>query len=110
MEPRYESPHHLSDGEFDTPDTTSITPSSSVPNAFGRMMAGGLSANFQRDAIKLFPHSDSSHESSIVTVDLKNGTVVVEWAGSPLLRLKLKSLKCLQMPGTATTLTKSSKG
>jgi hypothetical protein len=76
----------LSDDEFDTPDTASIIPSSSVPNAFGRMMAGGLSASFQHYAIKHFPHSDSSHESSIVTVDLKNGTVVVEWAGSPLLR------------------------
>jgi hypothetical protein len=70
---------------------------------------GGLSASFQHDAIKLLPHSDSSHESSIVTVDLRNGTVIVEWTGSPLLRLKLKSLKCFQMPGTAATFTKSSK-
>lgn len=69
---------------------------------------GGLSASFQHDAIKLFPHSDPSHESSMVTVDLKNGTVVVEWTGSPLLWLKLKSLKCFKMPGTAGTFTKSS--
>ena len=44
IETRYERPHHLSDDEFDTLDTTSITPSSSVPNAFGRMMAALIEA------------------------------------------------------------------
>lgn len=69
---------------------------------------GGLSASFQHDTIKLSPYSDPSHESSSVTVDLRNGTVIVEWADSPLLLLKLKSLKCYQMPGTARKFTKSS--
>ena len=69
---------------------------------------GGLSASFEHDTIKLFPHSDPSHESSMVTIDLKNGTVVIEWTGSPLLRLKLNSLKCFRMPGNASTFTKSS--
>jgi hypothetical protein len=62
---------------------------------------GGLNASFQHDAIKFSPHNDQIHESISVTVNLGNGTVVVEGTGSPLLRLKLKSLKCYQMPGTA---------
>lgn len=62
---------------------------------------GGLSASFQHEAIKFSPHNESSQNSSNITVDLKNGTVIVEGIGSPLLRLKLKSLKCYQMPGTA---------
>lgn len=61
---------------------------------------GGLSVSFQHGVIKFSPHNDPSHESSI-TVDLKNNTVLVEWTGMPLLRLKLKSLKCYQLPGTA---------
>lgn len=62
---------------------------------------GGLSVSFQHDSMKFSPHNDPSHESNSVTVDLKNSTVIVEWTGSPLLRLKLKSLKCYQLPGTA---------
>lgn len=71
---------------------------------------GGLSASFQHDAIKFSPHNDPSHKSSSVIVDLSNGTVIVEWTGSPLLRLKLKCLKCYQLPGTAFKVSKSSKG
>lgn len=71
---------------------------------------GGLSASFQHNAIKFFPHIDPSHESSSVIVDLKNGTVAVEWTGSPSLQLKLKSLKCYQLPGTAVKVRTSSKG
>jgi hypothetical protein len=71
---------------------------------------GGLSASFQHEAIKFSPHNDPSHESSSVTVDLKNGTVIVEWTGSPLLWLKLKCLKCYQLPGTAVKTCTSSKG
>ncbi|KAE9377605.1 hypothetical protein N431DRAFT_434782 [Stipitochalara longipes BDJ] len=70
---------------------------------------GGLSASFQHDAIKFFPHNNPSHESSSVTVDLKNDTVIVEWTGSSLVRLKLKGLKCYQLPGTAVKVRASSK-
>jgi len=74
---------------------------------------GGLTASFLDDTtFKLFPHnqsdSGSRHDSISFTVDLKNGIVVVEETGRPLLRLKLDSLKCFQMPGTAATFTKSS--
>jgi len=61
---------------------------------------GGLGASLQHDAIK-FSHSDPKHESSSVTVDIRNGTVMVEWTGTPSLRLKLKSLKCYHLAGTA---------
>lgn len=71
---------------------------------------GGLSASFQYDAIQFSPHNDSSLESSSVTVDFKNGNVIVEWRSSPLLRLKLKSLKCYQLPGKTATIRRSSKG
>jgi hypothetical protein len=74
-----------------------------------KSQTGGLSASFQHDAMKFSPHSDPSHESSSVTVDLRNGTVIVEWTNSPLLRLKLKSLKCYQLPGTAVKVRRSSK-
>ena len=60
----------------------------------------GLSASFHHDAIKFSPH-DPNYESNSVIVDLKNGTVAVEWTGIPSLQLKLKSLKCYQLPGTA---------
>ena len=64
---------------------------------------GGWSASLQHDAIKLSPHSDPSHASSSVTVDLGNGTVVVDWTGSPPVRLRLTSLKCYQLPGIAVS-------
>ncbi|KAL5325920.1 hypothetical protein ACEPPN_007055 [Leptodophora sp. 'Broadleaf-Isolate-01'] len=74
---------------------------------------GGLTAAVLGETtFKLFPHgerdSGSSHDSRSFTVDLKNGILVVEETSSSLLRLKLDSLKCFQMPGTAATFTKSS--
>jgi hypothetical protein len=71
-----------------------------LPHIF-MSQTGGLSASFHHDAIKFSPHNDSSRDSCNVTVDLKKGIVEVEGTGSPLLRLKLKSLKCYQMPGVA---------
>ena len=71
---------------------------------------GGLSASFQHGAIKFSPHNDPSYESRSVIVDLRNGTVIVEWTGSPLLRLKLKCLKYYQLPGTAVKVCTYSKG
>jgi hypothetical protein len=62
---------------------------------------GGLGASLQHDAIKFSPHSDPKNESSSFTVDLRNDTVMVEWTGIPSLRLKLKSLKCYHLTGTA---------
>ena len=64
---------------------------------------GGLGASFERGTIKFSPHSAPSHESTIVTVDLKTGTVTIECTGSALLQLKLQSLKCYHLSGVAVT-------
>lgn len=44
MSSRHESLNPTSNDEFDTLDTASNTPSSLVPNAFGRMMAASMEA------------------------------------------------------------------
>ncbi|KAH7407341.1 hypothetical protein BKA64DRAFT_412779 [Cadophora sp. MPI-SDFR-AT-0126] len=73
---------------------------------------GGLTAGFLDDTtLELFPHNQSNLESrqdsTSFMFDLKNGTLVVQETGNSLLRLKLTSLKCFQMPGTAATFSKS---
>jgi hypothetical protein len=49
MSSRHESPHTSSDNEFDTLNITSNAPLSSVPNAFGRIMAASMEALLPSD-------------------------------------------------------------
>ena len=68
---------------------------------------GGLNASFQDGILRFSPHHES-YETNSVTVDLKSGVVAINWVDSPTLRLRLKSLKCYRMPGSAAKIEKSS--
>lgn len=68
---------------------------------------GGLNASFQHGVLRFSPHHDP-YQSNSVAVDLESGVVAIDWVDSPALRLRLKSLKCYRMPGSAAKIQKSS--